>query len=319
MYGDSAMIILFNTLTSTHPGSGTELSYIDMPIQREGYTGYPKIEASTLKGCIRHAFTERCENEKGEEKESIDRIFGKAEQGEFASAVSITDARILFFPVKSAKGVLAWITCPTVLKRFYGDYGLAFGKNFPKPVYINELDNKVYADAIIAENEGGTLSQEINGKNVIMLEEYTFHVKYNHEFKELVQLVGEHMPKSGIVKDMLLERAVMLSDDDFSDFIKYSTEVSTRIKISADTGTAEGKGLFTEEYLPPECVLYSLAFFSDSHQSQKETGSEGRWDAGKVKGEFSRLFSEKMIQVGADKTLGKGFVGVEFWEGKEDA
>lgn len=43
MYHNSAMIMTLNTLTSTHPGSGTELSFVDLPIQREGHTGYPKI------------------------------------------------------------------------------------------------------------------------------------------------------------------------------------------------------------------------------------------------------------------------------------
>ena len=38
--------------TPLHVGSGTELGIIDLPIQRERHTGFPKIEASGLKGCI---------------------------------------------------------------------------------------------------------------------------------------------------------------------------------------------------------------------------------------------------------------------------
>jgi CRISPR-associated protein Cmr4 len=43
--------------TPLHPGSGGEISgLVDLPIQRERHTKFPKIEASELKGCIRAAF-----------------------------------------------------------------------------------------------------------------------------------------------------------------------------------------------------------------------------------------------------------------------
>lgn len=90
---DTSMLMMFTTLTPAHPGSGTELSYIDLPIQRESHTGFPKIEASTLKGCIRSEITHRHK----EEKEKISQIFGAPDGGDFASAISFSDARLLFF------------------------------------------------------------------------------------------------------------------------------------------------------------------------------------------------------------------------------
>jgi CRISPR-associated protein Cmr4 len=43
--------------TPLHPGSGGEVTgLVDLPIQRERHTNFPKIEASGLKGCIREAF-----------------------------------------------------------------------------------------------------------------------------------------------------------------------------------------------------------------------------------------------------------------------
>ena len=42
-----------------HAGSGSELGIIDLPIQRERHTNFPKIEGSSLKGCIREAFEEQ--------------------------------------------------------------------------------------------------------------------------------------------------------------------------------------------------------------------------------------------------------------------
>ena len=39
-----------------HAGSGSDLGIVDLPIQREKHTDYPKIEASGLKGSIREIF-----------------------------------------------------------------------------------------------------------------------------------------------------------------------------------------------------------------------------------------------------------------------
>lgn len=40
---DTSMLMMLTTLTPAHPGSGTELSYVDMPIQREIHTRFPEI------------------------------------------------------------------------------------------------------------------------------------------------------------------------------------------------------------------------------------------------------------------------------------
>ena len=42
--------------TPLHVGSGSDLGIVDLPIQRERHTNFPKIEASSLKGALREAF-----------------------------------------------------------------------------------------------------------------------------------------------------------------------------------------------------------------------------------------------------------------------
>jgi len=54
--------------TPLHAGSGTELGIIDMPIQRERHTDFPKVEASGLNGCIRGAYDEMSIIEDGKYK-----------------------------------------------------------------------------------------------------------------------------------------------------------------------------------------------------------------------------------------------------------
>ena len=45
--------------TPLHAGSGDALGVVDLPIQRERHTGFPKIEASSLKGALRESFEEK--------------------------------------------------------------------------------------------------------------------------------------------------------------------------------------------------------------------------------------------------------------------
>ena len=118
--------------TPLHAGSGSDLGVVDLPIQREKPTGFPKIESSGLKGCIRDAFetarrttTVGTQTIQTSDKATIDRAFGPETGGDHAGALGFSDARLLLFPVKSMKGVFAWITCPQVLERLRTDLGLA--------------------------------------------------------------------------------------------------------------------------------------------------------------------------------------------------
>lgn len=111
------------TITPMHCGVGQDLGIVDMPIQRERHTKFPKIEASSLKGALRQDF----------EKRNVDNVpilFGPEDGNEYASSIGFTDARILFFPVKSVKGVFALITCPQVLLKLIDDFDLADIENF---------------------------------------------------------------------------------------------------------------------------------------------------------------------------------------------
>lgn len=297
MYDDTAMIMMLATLTSTHPGSGTELSFVDLPIQREGHTGYPKIEAATLKGCIRSFLTQ---NKKGAE-ERINRLFGMPNSGEFASAVSLTDSRLLFFPVKSVCGVFGWITCPLAILRFFKDYELATGSCYP--TIFEPCEGMISAEKLIVKN--GEPDQ-------VVLEDYAFNVNISLEFIAFLKEIVNQIPESTLAKIRLLNHAVIVSDDDFVNFVKHSTEVSTRIRINAKTGTVDGQALFSEEYLPPECVFYNLAFFTQAYSPQEANAAEGRKKE-EVKSEFKNLFpSGTIVQIGADSSLGKGLVQINY-------
>jgi len=240
-------------ITPLHAGSGSDLGVVDLPIQRESHTGFPKIEASSLKGSIRSAFNS---------VSNIEDIFG-SENGEKAGKLGFSDARILFFPVKSVKGIFAYVTCPMVLNRLQDDLKLET-KNFTIP-------------KITLRDEQCIVFSEKNSidKNVI-LEEYSFAI----DDKQKPDIKFPYF-------DKVKERLVIISDDNFTHFVKNSTEVITRIKIDNDKGTVQQGGLFTEEYLPSESVMYALAL-----------------------GEVAKFTNDdiKIMQIGGDTNLGKGIV-----------
>jgi len=244
-------------ITPLHAGSGSDLGVVDMPIQRESHTGFPKIEASSLKGSIRSEFTNNNSEEKAE------KIFGT---GDKAGDLGFSDARILFFPVKSVKGVFAYITCPMVLKRWQDDVKL--GRS-------NELE-EIKIPSSIGEDKCVVFekSENIINNKFVVLEEYSFEVK------------TENLDSSLKIPQIDTNRLVIISDDNFTHFVKNSTEVITRIKIGED-GVVDKKAgaLFTEEYLPSESVMYALAI-----------------------GEVEPIKDMSILQIGGNSTLGKGAV-----------
>jgi len=293
--------LFFQVLTSMHAGGDSRLGVVDLPIQREGHTRFPKVEASSLKGSLR-----RVVEQKASEHE-VARFFGPKDQGDlYASAISFSDARLLFFPVRSVKGVFAWVTCPLVLQRFMDDMKL---------VHINTF-NLPLIDAIPLV----TTESEIEADRKVMLEEYVFAVNQekNGTFTAFLDHLLQILPAGELVRRHLKSHAIIVSDDDFADFVQLSTEVVTRIRINNETGTVDGTGLFNEEYLPSESLLYSLVFFSDEYRASKRNQTESPSEQATSIAKTFEQWLPEMFQIGANLTLGKGFVSVKIASGGDE-
>lgn len=311
--------------TPVHAGSGTELGIIDLPIQRERYTRFPKIEGSGIKGCIREAF--ECSQKKiklkvlenGQEvdkeyqvndRELINLVFGPEDGGTHAGSIAFTDAKILLFPVKSLKGVFAWITCPMVLARFIEDMKFA-GKEEIQDWNLANLINTVPKQTNIL----------ISGR--VVLEEFTFEVREDENTariaEELAEIIFPSDPTYNFWREKLKKDLVIISDDHFESFVTTSTEVITRTRISSETGTVQSGALWTEEYLPQDTILYSIAMttavrVSDDNQKGPFKGNLSDEEAEKVM-EFFKTGLPEIIQIGGNQTIGKGIVRVKLWEG----
>lgn len=302
--------------TPMHCGSGNELGIIDMPIQRERHTGFPKIEGSTLKGGIREAFEETAKEitvgnktVNASDNDIISLAFGPDNGGDHAGALGFSDARVLLFPVKSMKGVFAWITCLQALERFHNDMKLC-GINLPFKVPSANTAPK-------------DCSLFIKDKKIV-LEEYTFEINKDSEANvdctKLAEWLSKNLFPTGeshkFWADKIKKDIVVLDDDEFKDFITHSTEVITRIKINNKTGTVQTGALFTEEYLPAETVTYSLALATPIFKEDKSVfKQEGKCEEALVMEFFTNGLPE-IIQLGGNATLGKGIVRTKVVEVK---
>lgn len=296
----NAKPFVIKVITPLHAGSGQDLGIVDLPIQRERHTGYPKIEASGLKGCLRDNFRKN-----GSKKEDLDLIFGPENSGDHAGTLSFIDASLLLFPVKSVKGLFAWATSNDILSKWQNTLhmvGIKASYITPKPQN---------GECYLAVD-----SQLKLNNNAVVLEEYCFSKAEsgidNKLVLKLVQFTG--------IKN-LTEQLIILSNDDFKDFVNLSTEVITRTKIDPKTGTVQQGALFTEEYLPSESVLYSLAIPSSifTTKEKKETFLNGREDKVAVM-DYWNQHRPQFLQIGGNATIGKGLVEISSPEmgGKND-
>ncbi len=329
MFEKAAFLFLYAE-TPLHPGTGTSLSLVDLPIQRERISDLPMIQASSLKGVLRaetlHILKRRNES-KAEEKVKV--LFGPETQhaSEHAGCVSPHDARLLLFPVRSLVGVFAWTTCPLVLERFKRELAAA-GFNVPWEVPRPTNDD----EALV------TLQSELTvDDKTIVLEEFAFTAQQNAEAPKIAEWLKKNALPQGkeyeTWRQWLPKRFVVLSDNAFRDFTKMATEVITRIRLSQETKTVAEGALWTEEHLPSETLLYAPLFISKPLGDRNKVPNEFKQNEFKQNGEpsaekvqewlLTQLFAPQggkpylvRLQIGGDETVGRGLVCLRAWAGE---
>lgn len=115
------------TLDPLHVGTGGHrLGRVDLSIVREPGTRLPKIPGTSLHGAIRQ-YAAVCYGDldtagggkNQNDSHPVNYTFGylKGQDGGQSGRVSISDARLLLFPVYSLTGPV-WVTCPMILREF---------------------------------------------------------------------------------------------------------------------------------------------------------------------------------------------------------
>jgi len=305
--------LFFYTITPLHPGSGASVAGVDLPIQRERHTNFPMIQASGVKGALRDLAEKVCKDE-----EKIKIVFGPKTEGasEHGGALAFTDARVLLFPVRSACGVFAWVTCKSAIERLKRDIFVIPNVDQREKAFTEiqeiELPDVLQGQAVTPPNAKVTLNDKV------ILEDFCFTLSKEGQDKvgKLAAWLGDHaFPialrywREKLKGDHAL---ILLSEDDFRRFVEMSTEVITRVQLG-ETGTVAA-GPWDEEHLPSETLLYSLALATDP----KLPNSSIPDAQGVIKFLKDDLLEKvQAVQFGGDETVGKGLVFMRFLGGGE--
>jgi CRISPR-associated protein Cmr4 len=302
----TAAMLFLHAQTSLHPGSGTALGTVDLPVQRERHTQWPLIPGSALKGILRDRCREAAKGNYGndrkranEEDADLTAVFGPGkvdESSAYAGALSVTDARILAFPVRSAKGVFAWVTCPAVLGRLARDLSLVSAAGVAAPNVDNSTD---------ALSSAGSPLVLLPDKKIV-LEEFEFSVVGDLP-RSLADWIGDTAIAASdrFTPARIKSHLVILHDDYFTHFVRNATEVIARIGLDYEKKTVKSHALFYQEFLPAETLFYALVLANASRRSGHPKSAADVLD---YLGEH--VPDGSVLQIGGDETTGKGLCAV---------
>lgn len=269
--------IIMKAVTPVHAGSGREIGFVDMPIQKESHTDIPKIEGSSVKGCMRQQY-------KLSNNTDVETLFGSDNGNDGAGLIGFSDAKLLFYPIKSLHNLFSYVTCPYLLNRLIED--------LQQIAKEDENIKQKYSDLIRinpqAIPEGKAIIFGVGAKrDEIILDVFSFTDAKIEEYNPMLKLIHDEL---GMERDM-----AVLSDEDFIELIALNKEIITRNRIG-ESGVVEEGGLFTEEYLPAESILYTLLLVNGIINDNPGL-------VVKYKNTFP-----KTLQMGGNSTIGKGIV-----------
>lgn len=299
-------ILSLHALTGVHWGAGASIGTIDSPIQRERHTQWPCGPGSALKGVLRDACRESIlvgnDRKQADNDERVRQLFGAAKGAdeESAGALSVTDVRLLAFPVRSLVGVFAWITCPAVLERLRRDLKLAGVEDLPNEgIAATGQDVIVPKDCplIVADKylqlDDETLTVTTGDASLLSARIAEICLPGEEDYQATRTRFGRHL--------------VVVSDDVFQHFTKYATEVVARIGLNYETKTVRTGALFYQELLPAESLMYSVAILSASRNREASKSGPALLES------LRELLNDtKVLQVGGGETTGKGYCSIHF-------
>lgn len=284
--------------TSIHAGAGSSVDGVDLPIQREGHSGWPCIFGSSVKGALRAKAEDKWDKDNG----SVKSVFGPESTAdnasEHAGSLMVGDARLLLLPVRSLTGHFKWVTCPALLARLARD---AKRMGF----------NGVEFNAPIGENEA---LQQNEQEKALFLEEYSFSVTKT-DLTEVIKIISN---LSGIEEECLENQLVIINDNLFSYLSQYATPVAAHIAIESKNKVVKPGALWYEETLPAETVFYITLSASKVRDTKFADSKElaDKQAATVLKSITNTLFNDDpYLQVGGNETVGMGWCKVNTFSG----
>ncbi len=239
------------------------LGRVDLSIVREPGTNLPKIPGTALHGAIRSYAAYRYGKPRcaglGQPREGreghcgrptcpICYTFGYVRGEDTAQAhsgvVTITDARILLFPVYSMVGPV-WVTSLSILENF-GIEGQSL-RDEGKARWPENLTREGHLNLgwLMVEKDGTLNVSELN------------------------------FPAG--IPQQVRDRIVLISDKLFTQVVNSNLEVRTSVSIDPERGAAEEGALFTYEAIPRATFLWLDVIVDDHRGEFPNKGALERW------------------------------------------
>lgn len=327
MYKAKTLLFLYAE-TPVHPGAGSGAGVIDLPVQREGFSGLPIFQASGVKGALREYFEAQVPagwparvSLNPQSGSPIIDAFGPdiAGASDHAGALSIGDAKLLLFPVRSLYGVFAYLTCPLVLMRFKRDLQMIGATMTTWPTTVPDPQGDAISVVLspgIAVSNGATPSIF-----KAVFQDYAFKATPEQNTQDIAVFIRDYCfptaPEYAAWKTGFPGRFAIIPDDVFRDFTRTATEVISRNRIDDDTKTVVDGALWIEEHLPSETVLYCPVLTADPLTDPAKRHKvlpdatvvvDFLKSGGTYNGQLFCGIDAKRLQLGGNQTLGRGIV-----------
>ena len=253
----TSALYFIETITPLHAGSGRGIGLIDLPITRDVVTGDPNLRGSACRGVLRDYFENNPELTTEAEK-----LFGPktihSEADAFDGSLSVNDARLIVMPVRSMNGTQAWVTCARVLNAFRREARL-MGVRAGMP---DDAPEPSRDSGIIC---GATTETSLLFGRTVTLEDFTldaetdvgkFGAAHTQRNEWCDYLCGIFWPSEEDEpwRISFSKRFAIVSDNVFSHFEEYATDVRARVRLDESRVVVKG-ALWNEENLPAGSLL----------------------------------------------------------------
>lgn len=271
-----------HALSALHCGTGQSAGVVDLPIARARATNLPIVPGSSLRGVLREDFAGK---DAGLEKTLFGPRSISGNDEAFAGALAVGDAHLLILPVRALAGIVAYATCPFILKRYAQDLARA-GIETPAIPAIAD-DEAIHGDDSVNILQGKVVLEDLDLKAL---------QKNEADAWSLAIAQAAH-PKDEPARKDFQSHFLILPDSVFAFLAETATEIRARIAIDDKTGTVKKGALWYEENLPAETVLWGVYALSDSRMKGEDK---------KAADLAAAIPAHALLQLGGKAGVGRG-------------
>lgn len=284
----NARLLFVHTLSPLHAGTGQGVGVIDLPIAREKATGLPFLPGSSVKGTLRDA----CEDDKKTA------VFGPdtSNASDHAGSVQFSDQRLLLLPIRSLSGTFAWVTSPYILRRFVRDANDARATGVPGTVPAPDAREK----CLVVQSGCDICLKDAKDQVRVYLEDLDLQASTGSEVTQWANWLKQRIfADSPEWQRMLAGRFCIVHDDVMSFLLETATEITARVKLKPSTKTVDTDvgGLWYEESLPTETILYGLVVATPIARTKLTASELFR---------VVEALTQQTLQFGGKATVGRG-------------